>query len=100
MDALELKNLVETQRKIKLLKNNIVKVNGEIERIESNIKNDNAMGFSMELRTHRDTNRQQYSLYCELPSLLGLPNIVRALKDSVSATKGYLHHLEKEFNRR
>jgi len=98
MNTKELKELNEKSKKIEQLRDNIDRANKNIVDLEKSIKDD-AIFYRVTVRTYKRLNSDA-DRYNETYTLLGTTEIVRALKDSVSATKGYLHHLEKEFNRR
>ena len=96
MDKKELSKVNENHKEIEAIKDNITSTIATIDKLEKDIKLGNIF-FRVEVSTYNGSIRKSY---LGAPRLLGTKEIVRALKDSVSATKGYLHHLEKEFDRR
>ena len=96
MDSKELDKVNENYKEILQLRQNIGNTNDCITKLEDDIKKDKTF-FHLEISTY---NGEFYNRRVSSSRLLGTKEVVRALKDAVSATKGYLHHLEKEFERR
>ena len=96
MDTGELAKLNDKSEEIEQLKRNIEDTNNCVRKLDDDI-NKGYTFFRLEVSTFEG---KYYSRQISSSRLLGTKEIVRALKDAVSATKGYLHHLEKEFDRR
>ena len=91
----ELVKLNRQNKDIDILKSNIEQAQKTITILETT----QSKFYRIEIYTYNNLNAGLNDLV-NTDKLLGVKEIVRALKDSISATKGYLHHLEKEFNRR
>ncbi len=96
MDKKELSRINDAHEEIESIRESIQNTNSCIDKLEYDIQKDYTF-FRIEVFTYKGS---KFNRCLSSSRLLGTKEVVRALKDAVSATKGYLHHLEKEFDRR